>query len=94
MNVEIVRFERDSQSTASSMGDLIFADDKKMIGVIAQIILNYSTFEVKLPLSVIKLQKRVLRDFSLLHPIKVHEALDPEAFQEEEDSLQRLAYYE
>ena len=39
------------------MGDLIFADDKKMIGVIAQIILNYSTFEVKLPLSVIKLQK-------------------------------------
>jgi len=63
------------------MGDLIFADDKKMIGVIAQIILNYSTFEVKLPLSVIKLQKRVLRDFSLLHPIKVQEALDPEAFQ-------------
>jgi len=75
------------------MGDLIFADDKKMIGVIAQIILNYSTFEVKLPLSVIKLQKLVLRDFSLLHPIKVYEALDPEAFQEEEDTLQRLAYY-
>jgi hypothetical protein len=31
----------------------------------------------------------VLRDFSLLHPIKVMEALDPEAFEKEEVILEQ-----
>ena len=50
---------------------------------------TYSQFDVKLPQSVIKLQKHVLRDFSLLHPLKVMEALDPEAFDKEEIELQK-----
>lgn len=84
MNVEIIRYERintASDLSLSSINDILQADEKKIIGVIAQIILNYSTFDVKLPESVIKLQRRVLRDFSLLHPVKVTEALDQDAFE-------------
>jgi hypothetical protein len=95
MNVEILRYERKESSTESSLGDLgVATDDKKKIGILAQVILNYATFEVQLPASVLKLQRRTLRDFSLLHPIKVQEALDPEAFQEEEDELSRQLYFE
>ena len=32
----------------------------------------------------------VLRDFSLLFPVKVMEALDPEAFEKEEAELEKI----
>jgi hypothetical protein len=44
---------------------------------------------VQLPRAVQKAHKLVLRDFSLLFPIKVMEALDPEAFEREEAELER-----
>ena len=37
-----------------------------------------------------KSHKLVLRDFSLLFPLKVMEALDPEAFEKEEAELERI----
>ena len=52
---------------------------------------TYAHFDVNLPISVIKLQKLVLRDFSLLHPIKVMEALDPAGFEKEEIILEQKA---
>jgi hypothetical protein len=45
---------------------------------------------VQLPRAVQKAHKLVLRDFSLLFPIKVMEALDPEAFEKEEAELERV----
>lgn len=38
----------------------------------------------------LKAHKQVLRDFSLLFPVKVMEALDPEAFEKEEAELERI----
>ena len=71
------------------MGDLIFAEQDHMISATAQMVSTYSQFDVKLPQSVLKLQSYVLRDFSLLHPIKTMEALDPDAFEKEEIEIKK-----
>lgn len=55
MNVEILRYDRHSHTNESSTGEFLINDDKKIIGMLAQIILNYATFDVKLPASVVKL---------------------------------------
>ena len=90
MNVDIARFQVNDRSSKTSLGDFIFADKKKIIGVTAQIIQTYTQFDVLLPRSVQKSHKLVLRDFSLLFPLKVMEALDPEAFEKEEAELERI----
>ena len=94
MNVEIARYEVNENSSKASIGDFVYANQRKIIGVTAQIIQMYSQFDVKLPRTVLKAQRLVLRDFSLLFPIKVMEALDPEAFEKEEAELERLMYAE
>jgi len=51
--------------------------------------LIYATHDIKLPPEILKQQKLVLRDFSLLHPIKIMEALDEEHFEREENAMIR-----
>ena len=94
LNVEIARFEVNDRSSKTSLGDFVYANKRKIIGVTAQIIQTYAQFDVKLPRSVLKAHRLVLRDFSLLFPIKVMEALDPEAFEKEEAELARAVHNE
>jgi hypothetical protein len=49
MNIEILRYDFSDPATDESQGDFRFADNSKLIGQTAQIVLNYATQDVRLP---------------------------------------------
>jgi hypothetical protein len=89
LDVELVAFKTHSESTSESLADFNFSKDQNAIGKTAQMMLIYATHDIKLPPAILKQQKLVLRDFSLLHPIKIMEALDEEHFEREENAMNR-----
>lgn len=87
MSVEIAKFEGDFENNTgqSSLGDFQFADKNKIIGTTAQIMQNYFVHEVNLPHAVLRAQRKVLRDFCLMHPLRIMKAIvDNEEFEKEE----------
>jgi len=88
LNIEIIKFASNmNKKNSSSLGDFQFLDRSKIISETAQLIQNYTQLDIQLPRHVKKEHFKILRDFSLLHPTKLHEALDPLAFELEERDM-------
>ena len=89
LNIEIVKFADNAhRKTASSLGDFKYVDRENIIGATASMIQTYTTIDTELPRQVQKEHAKILKDFSLLHPIKLLEALDPRVFELEERQKQ------